>query len=1046
VFSVSDQFNVLVNNVNDAPVVVSPISSISRNEGFGTVTIDLGPVFADPDGDVMTYGAVSSNTGAVTVSVSGTTLTITERGLGLSTITVTASDSEFSTDDQFTFTINNINDAPEVVQPIGDRSYNEGFASVTINLATRFSDPDGDALTFSAVSGNTGVVTVSVSGSILTIAEVGLGSSAITVTATDDGDGNLSVSDQFTVTVLNVNDAPQVAEPVTNRVVDEYFGTLDIELSGTFSDPDGDALIITAVSSNTGVVTVGMQGTVLRITERGIGLSVITLTASDGELSVSTQFTVTVNNVNDAPVVVSPLPDRVYNERFGSASVSLAPVFVDPDGDVLTLSVSSSNMNVVTVSLSGTTLTITEAGLGVSTITVTASDGELSTAEQFTVTVNNVNDRPVLVNPISDRVVDEHFGSFTISLTNVFSDPDAGDVLSYTAVSSNTAVVTVSVSGSTLTVTEAGLGTAVITVTATDDGDGNLSVSDQFSVTVNNVNDPPFVAVPLSDRVYDEYFGTATINLSGTFGDPDAGTVLALSAVSSAPSVVTVSLSGTNLIIAEAGLGTSTITVTASDGLLSVDERFTVTVNNVNDAPEVVQPIADLSLDEYFGTYQVLLTEVFSDKDEDPLVFSAGVSDPAVVTVAVANNRLTISEVGFGTALITVTASDGELSAEDQFSVTVSNVNDAPEVAEPIEDIVRDEHFGTATVDLSATFTDKDGDALTLSASSSNTGVAEVSVEGAILTITEAGPGEAVITVTASDGSLSVDEQFTITVIDINDAPELVVPIPDQKIVENIGSAELDLGSYFSDRDGDVLVYTVELRDEGVVSYLLDQSLLQLSPVDTGSTMVTITASDPEGLMAVDSFMVQVEKEQMFIVSYGSRRLQHQDTIVICNDAGQITIKVSTKVSWSFLNSFSWMVLEVKEDSSLSVAFSANLTGRDRVGDITLFDVQGHEVSLVVKQTENCLSNIVPGDRLFDLRMYPNPSEGWLYIDAGGWLERGMKVEVIDQQGKLLFVEEVVEDAQGAPLEVDMRGYTEGLYFIRISSERGSFTGKVVKQ
>ena len=128
----------------------------------------------------------------------------------MSTITVTASDSEFDTDDQFTFSINNINDAPEVLQPINDISYNEGFTPVNINLSNRFSDPDGDVLTFTALSSNTDAVTVSVSGSTLTIQEVGLGSSEITVTATDDGEGNLSVSDEFTFTVLNVNDAPQL--------------------------------------------------------------------------------------------------------------------------------------------------------------------------------------------------------------------------------------------------------------------------------------------------------------------------------------------------------------------------------------------------------------------------------------------------------------------------------------------------------------------------------------------------------------------------------------------------------------------------------------------------------------------------------------------------------------------------------------------------------------------------------------------------------------------------------------------------------------------
>ncbi|MCA1800274.1 MAG: hypothetical protein LC650_03185, partial [Actinobacteria bacterium] len=715
---VSDQFNVVVNNVNDAPVAVSPISSISRNEGFGSVVIDLATVFVDPDGDAMTYGAVSSNTNVVTVLLSGTTLTISEVGNGLSTITVTASDGELSTDDQFTFTINNINDEPEVVQPIGDRSYDEGFNAVTIGLSTRFSDPDGDVLTYKALSSNTDIATVSVSGSILTIREVGLGSSEITVTATDDGEGNLSVSDVFTLTVLNVNDAPQLDNPIANQVVDEYFGTLEIDLSGTFSDPDDDALIITATSNNIGVVTVNTVGSVLRITEVGLGLSWITVTASDGALSVSTQL-----------------------EGFGSSSFSLAPVFLDPDGDLLTLSVSSSNTSAVIVSISGTTLTITETGLGVATIMVTASDGSLSANDQFTVTVNNVNDRPVVNQPISDRVVDEHFGSIEIDLSSVFSDPDVGDVLTYSAVSSNNSVVEVSVTGAILTITEAGLGTATITVTATDDGEGNLSKSDQFTMTVNNVNDPPIVANPVPDQIFDEHFGSATIDLSATFSDPDAGTILSLSVVSSNPSVVTVSLSGTILTMNETGLGTSTVSVTADDGVLSVDDQFTVTVNDVNDPPAVVAPLADQEVDEYFGSVEFDLTGVFNDPDGDVLTFTAESNANGVVTVEVTGTMLTVTEAGLGSANITVTASDGLLSAETGFMITVFNVNDAPDLAETIPDQYIVENIGSAEIDLDSYFFDRDGDALVYSVAMRDAGIVTYEQDQSVLTLQPAAVG-----------------------------------------------------------------------------------------------------------------------------------------------------------------------------------------------------------------------------------------------------------------------------------------------------------------
>ena len=99
-----------------------------------------------------------------------------------------------------------VNNPPEVISPLSDINLYEGFASATIDLAPVFSDPDGDNLSYTAVSGNPAVVAVAVSGTILTITEAGPGISAIAVTATDDGEGNLSNSDQFNVAVVEENE------------------------------------------------------------------------------------------------------------------------------------------------------------------------------------------------------------------------------------------------------------------------------------------------------------------------------------------------------------------------------------------------------------------------------------------------------------------------------------------------------------------------------------------------------------------------------------------------------------------------------------------------------------------------------------------------------------------------------------------------------------------------------------------------------------------------------------------------------------------------
>ena len=76
----------------------------------------------------------------------------------------------------------------------------------------------------------------------------------------------------------------------------------------------------------------------------------------------------------------------------------------------------------------------------------------------------------------------ESYGSFRIGLRNIFLEAN-GDVLIYTTVSSNTALATVGISGTILTVSEVN-GTRVITITVTADDGNDGTVSDEFTLTV----------------------------------------------------------------------------------------------------------------------------------------------------------------------------------------------------------------------------------------------------------------------------------------------------------------------------------------------------------------------------------------------------------------------------------------------------------------------------------------------------------------------------------------------------------------------------------
>ena len=98
------------------------------------------------------------------------------------------------------FTVVAANLPPTVAIQIADQDMTPTDSPRAIELNDKFEDPDtGDTLTYTAASGNTGVVTAAVTGSTLTLTPVAVGTTTITVTATDPA--GLSAFQELTVTV-----------------------------------------------------------------------------------------------------------------------------------------------------------------------------------------------------------------------------------------------------------------------------------------------------------------------------------------------------------------------------------------------------------------------------------------------------------------------------------------------------------------------------------------------------------------------------------------------------------------------------------------------------------------------------------------------------------------------------------------------------------------------------------------------------------------------------------------------------------------------------
>jgi len=356
--------------------------------------------------------------------------------------------------------------------------------------------------------------------------------------------------------------------------------------------------------------------------------------------------------------------------------------------------------------------------------------------------------------------------SVTTNVASNFNDPD-GDALTYAAATSDASVATATVSGSQVTTTGEAAGSATITITARDPG--GLTATQTMAVTVEAVNAPPTVTGTVEDQTLN-VGDTLTADIAEYFNDPD-GDDLTFAAASSDTAVATASVSGSTLTVMAVTEGSATVTVSATDpGDLSAEFAFTVTVEQPNRAPEVAESIDAQTLN-VGDTVRLVVSMYFTDPDGDELTYEAVSSDTGVAEALAMGDTVQIAAMMAGGATVAVTATDpeGQFATQD-IAVTVQPpANRAPEAPDsiPAHDLVVD---SAVVLDMSAYFTDPDGDELTYTAETSDATAATASVDGAMVTTTGVSGGEedvqtVTLTVTATDPEgLSVTQEADVVV------------------------------------------------------------------------------------------------------------------------------------------------------------------------------------------------------------------------------------------------------------------------------------------
>ena len=325
-------FSLNVTNVNDPVFGADMFENVSIIED-STAIVQLESHFSDIDSDLSFSATADSST--ITLSVDGNTLLLTpdDHWFGNSLITITANDGEYEAAQSFLFFVSSVNDAPVLLTSFSDQTIIED-SDLTAALQPYFLDVDSD-INYSVTSQNDSVqINVTNDTLLLTPNSNWFGETIITIQYQDE---DYSFETQFIMEVLSVNDAIVQGQPLPDVLIDED-ETASISLFNYFSDIDSEIQYSIFPLQNINS-TIQNGSLTLSPDKNWFGEKIISISATDGEYTLTDSIQLIVNAVNDPPepiTLLSPSDNQNIN-NLDSQLLWEAPWDVDSDSIITTL-------------------------------------------------------------------------------------------------------------------------------------------------------------------------------------------------------------------------------------------------------------------------------------------------------------------------------------------------------------------------------------------------------------------------------------------------------------------------------------------------------------------------------------------------------------------------------------------------------------------------------------------------------------------------------------------------------------------------------------
>ena len=520
-----------------------------------------------------------------------------------------------------------------------------------------------------------------------------------------------------------------------------------------------------------------------------------------------------------------------------------------------------------------------------------AGDGRVGTA-LASVKVLNVNDAPVFVaEEFAFELAENAVGPVALGVAEAV-DLDEGDTLTYRMeagdgerfeVDAETGEVRYVGGGEDYE--GGGPRSWELEVSATDLA--GLKVGAKVAVVLTNVNEAPsFADSAYAFEVAENEVGPVVLGQVRAT-DPDAGDRLTYSLASGDAARFEVGGggggdSGEVRYVgdgedAETGPASWELVVRATDGGgIEVEARATVSLLDVNEGPRFGEPSYEYEIEENApGPIDLGVVGATDPDRADTLTYSLAGEDAERFEVDGASGE--VRYVGSGEDAETgpagwefevVVADRDGLTDRARVTVALLDVNEAPAFADSAYafELAENARGPRDLGRVEATDVDA-GDVLTYGLASGD--AARFEVDGTSGEVRYVGGGEnyedgppryALVVRVVDAGGLADEAGVVVTVLDVNEGPEAVGGIA-PKVLEAYGAAaEEELGPYFRDPDGDALSYAAESSAPGVaLAAVTESGRLSIAPQAIGVATVTVRATDPGGLEAMQEVQVTVE-------------------------------------------------------------------------------------------------------------------------------------------------------------------------------------------